>query len=119
MYKSYSSPKNFHGREELGVYRTRTPNGHLCVNLIALLIRSRIISKMRSSVLQKKYSEEKMLLELYKLRNVVLQDGKKNTMEITRKQKEMTGCFGIKPEYVPTFLKSQGRRCLYYSSRSL
>ncbi|MEM0135685.1 MAG: hypothetical protein QXU18_10770 [Thermoplasmatales archaeon] len=62
-----------------------------------------------SSVLSeysKRDSVEKMLLELHKLRKVVLQDGKETTTEITRKKKEILKCFGIKPEHVPTFLKS-------------
>ena len=56
--------------------------------------------------LLKKYSVEKMLLELHKLRKVILQDGKEITTEITRKQKEILESLGIKPEHVPTFLKS-------------
>ena len=51
-------------------------------------------------------SVEKMLLELHKLRKVILQDGKEITTEITRKQKEILESLGIKPEHVPTFLKS-------------
>ena len=37
----------------------------------------------------------KMLLELHKIRKVILQDGK-----------EILSGFSIKPEHVPTFLKS-------------
>ena len=61
---------------------------------------------MRSSGLLKKYSVEKMLLELHRLSKVILQDGKEITTEITRKQKEILESIGIKPEHVPTFLKS-------------
>ena len=80
--------------------------GEMLVNLIAIAIRSRILAYMRSSGLLKKYSVEKMLLELHKLRKVILQDGKEITTEITRKQKEILESLGIKPEHVPTFLKS-------------
>ena len=76
------------------------------VNLIAIAIRSRILAYMRSSGLLKKYSVEKMLLELHKLRKVILNGGKEITTEITRKQKEILGSLGIKPEHVPTFLKN-------------
>ena len=61
---------------------------------------------MRSSGLLKKYSVEKMLLELHRLSKVILQDGKEITTEITRKQKEILESIGIRPEHVPTFLKS-------------
>ena len=44
---------------------------------------------MRSSGLLKRYSVEKMILELDKLRKVILHDGKEITTEITRKQKEI------------------------------
>ena len=76
------------------------------VNLIAIAIRSRILAYMRSSGLLKKYSVEKMLLELHRLRKVILQDGKEITTETTRKQKEILESIGIRPEHVPTFLKS-------------
>ncbi len=76
------------------------------VQIIALAIRSRVLADMRSSGLLKKYSVEKMFLELHKLRKVILHDGKEITTEITRKQKEILGTFGIMPEHVPTFLKS-------------
>ena len=76
------------------------------VNLIAIDIRSRILAYMRSSALLKRYSVEKMILELRKLRKGILHDGKEITTEITRKQKEILESPGIKPEHVPTFLKS-------------
>ena len=76
------------------------------MNLIAIDIRSRILAYMRSSGLLKRYSVEKMILELHKLRKVILQDGREITTEITRKQKEILESLGIKPEHVPTFLKS-------------
>lgn len=104
--KLFLSSKTFTGGEPLRVHSMETLKGHMFVNLIALAIRSHILADMRLSGLQKKYSVEKMLLELHKLRKVILQDGKDITTEITRKQKEILGAFNIKPEYVPTFLKS-------------
>ena len=47
-----------------------------------------------------------MLLELHKLRKVILNDGKEITTEITRRQKEILEPPGIKLEHVTTFLKS-------------
>lgn len=61
---------------------------------------------MRSSGLLKKYSVGKMLLELHKIRKVILQDGKEITTEITRKQRDILAAFEVKPEHVPTFLKN-------------
>ena len=63
--------------------------GEMYVNLIAIAIRSRILAYMRSSGMLKRYSVEKMILELHKLKKVILQDGREITTEITRKQKEI------------------------------
>ena len=80
--------------------------GEMFVNLISIAIRSKILAYMRSSGLLKKYSVENMILELHKLRKVILNDGREITTEMTRKQKEILESLGIKPEHVPTFLKS-------------
>ena len=104
--KLFMSSKTFTGGEPLRVHGIDALRGEMFVNLISIAIRSRILAYMRSSGLLKKYSVEKMLLELHKLRKVILQDGKEITTEITRKQKEILESLGIKPEHVPTFLKS-------------
>ncbi|MEM0134947.1 MAG: hypothetical protein QXU18_06940 [Thermoplasmatales archaeon] len=106
MEKLFLLSKSYSGGEPLRVHNMETLSGHLFVNLITMAIRIMIINDMRSSGLLKKYSIEIMLLELHKLRKVVLQYGKEITTEITGKQKEILECFGIKPEHVPTFLKS-------------
>lgn len=55
---------------------------------------------------RKRDSVEKMLLELHKIRKVMLQDCKEITTELTGKQKEILESFGIRPEHVPTFLEN-------------
>ena len=104
--KLFMSSKTFTGGGPLMVHGMDVLRGEMFVNLIAIAIRSRILAYMRSSGLLKKYSVEKMLLELHKLSKVILQDGKEITTEITRKQKEILESIGIKPEHLPTFLKS-------------
>ena len=104
--KLFMSSKTFTGGEPVRVHGIDALRGEMFVDLISIAIRSRILAYMRSSGLLKKYSVEKMLLELHKLRKVILQDGKEITTEITRKQKEILESLGIKPEHVPTFLKS-------------
>ena len=104
--KLFMSSKTFTGGEPLRVHGMDALRGEMFVNLIAIAIRSRILEYMRSSGLLKKYSVEKMLLELHKLRKVILNDGKEITTEITRKQKEILESLGIRPEHVPTFLKN-------------
>ena len=102
----FISSKTFTEGEPLRVHGMDALRGEMLVNLIAIAIRSRILEYMRSSGLLKKYSVEKMLLELHKLRKVILQDGNKITTEITMKPKEILESIGIRPEPVPTFLKS-------------
>ena len=104
--KLFMSSKTFTGGEPLRVHGMDALRGEMFVNLIAIAIRSRILAYMRSSGMLKRYSVEKMILELHKLRKVILQDGREITTEITRKQKEILESLGIKPEHVPTFLKS-------------
>ena len=58
-------------------------------NLISIAIGFSISACMKSSGLLKKYSVEKMALELQKLKNVILQDGREITTEITRKRMEI------------------------------
>jgi hypothetical protein len=100
------SSRTVTGGEPLRVHGMDALRGEMFVNLIAIAIRFRILEYMRSSGLLKKYSLEMILLELHKLRKVILNGGRKITTEITRKQKEILESLGIKPEHVPTFLKS-------------
>ena len=100
------SSRTFTGGEPLRVHGMDALRGELFVNLIAIAIRFRILEYMKLSGLLKKYSIEKMLLELHKLRKVILNGGKEITTEITRKQKEILESLGIRPEHVPTFLKN-------------
>ncbi|MEM3860673.1 MAG: hypothetical protein QW478_14970 [Candidatus Micrarchaeaceae archaeon] len=104
--KLFLLSKNYSGGEPLRIHNMETLNGHLFVNLITMAIRTMIINDMRSSRLLKKYSMEKMFLELHKLRKVVPQYGKEITTEITRKQREILECIAIKAEQVTSFLKS-------------
>ena len=83
------SSRTFTGGEPLRIHGMEALRGEMFVNLIAIAIRFRILEYMRSSGLLKKYSIEKMLLELHKLRKVILNGGKEITTEITRKQKEI------------------------------
>ncbi len=103
--KLFLSSKSFLGAEPLRVHSMETLRGVLFLNLVSLAIRSTILKYMRQSKLIEKYSIEKMFLELHKIRKVVLEN-KEITTEITRKQKEILESFGIKPEHVPTFMKS-------------
>ncbi len=83
------------GGESLWVHGMDALKGEMIMNLIAITDRYRILRYMRPSGLLKKYSVEKMLLELYKFSKVILQDKKEITTEITRRQKEILESMGI------------------------
>lgn len=76
------------------------------VNIVTIAIRTRILAYIGSSGLLKRYSLEKTVLELRKLRKVSLHDGNEITTEMTGKQPEILESLGIKPGHGPTFVNS-------------
>ncbi len=97
------------GYFSMSVYRVHsleTLRGILFVNIVALAIRSAILTEMKKTDLGSRYSIEKILLELHKVRKVKLQNGKEIMTEITRKERDIIEKFSIKSEHVPTFLTS-------------
>ena len=93
--KLFVQYKAFTGGESFRVHGMEALKGEMIMNLIAITDRYRILRYMRPSGLLKKYSVEKMLLELYKFSKVILQDKKEITTEITRRQKEILESMGI------------------------
>ena len=89
MEKLFKSSKTFTGGEPVKVRGMDAPIGERFVNSIAFALRSRILTYMRSSGLLEKYSVEKTLLELHRLRNVILRSSKEITTGITRKRKDI------------------------------
>ena len=104
--KLFLSSKSFLGADPLRVHSMETLKGHMFVNIVSLVIRSWLLAEMKKTDLAERYSIEKMLLELHKLRKVRLQNGREITTEITRKQREILEKFSIRSEHVPTFLTS-------------
>ena len=73
----------------LRVRNESTLKGLVLVFFISLIIRSSLVKRMNDSGLSKKYSVEKMLLELEKLSMVKLSDGSIMETERTARQKEI------------------------------
>ena len=76
--KLFMSSKTFTGGEPVRVHGIDALRGEMFVDLISIAIRSRILAYMRSSGLLKKYSVDKMILELHKLRKVILHDERRS-----------------------------------------
>ena len=104
--KLFLSSKSYLCAEPLRVHSLETLRGILFVNIVALAIRSAILTEMKKTDLASRYSIEKILLELHKVRKVKLQNGKEIMTEITRKERDIIEKFSIKSEHVPTFLTS-------------
>ena len=104
--KLYLFSKSFLGAEPLRVHGLETLKGNLFVNIVSLAIRSAILNEMKKTDLANRYSIEKILLELHKVRKVKLQNGKEIMTEITKKERDIIEKFSIKSEHVPTFLTS-------------
>lgn len=71
------------------VRKESTIRGMLFIFFISLIIRKAIMRGMISSGLMKKYSLERMLLELEKLHVIEDQNGNLTELERTRKQKDI------------------------------
>jgi len=71
------------------------------VNFIALILRHKLLKIMLDSGLTKKYSVEKLFLELSKIRKIVLANGKEIVSEITKKQREIMESLNVAIDYVP------------------
>ncbi|EQD39445.1 transposase, IS4 family protein, partial [mine drainage metagenome] len=73
----------------LRVRKLSTVRGTIFVLFIALILRSMIVNTMNLSGLIKKYSVERMFLELEKLQIIKKDDGSFEELERTRKQREI------------------------------
>ena len=105
-YVVFLSSKSFLGAEPLRLHGLETLRGNLFVNIVSLAIRSAILTQMKKTDLANRYSMEKILLELHKIRKLTLQNGKEIMTEITKKERDIIEKFSIKLEHVPTFLTS-------------
>ncbi|MGC9124060.1 MAG: IS1634 family transposase, partial [Thermoplasmata archaeon] len=95
------SLKSYLGARPIMVQSIESLNGLLFINFIALILRQKLLKMMYDSKLSKKYSVEKLLLELSKIRKIVLANGKEVTSEITKKQREIMESLNISADCVP------------------
>ena len=71
------------------VHKTSVAKGMIFVNFLALILRFRLLRMLKSSGLIEEYSIPKLILELSKIKRVVLADGKTITTEVSKKQREI------------------------------
>jgi transposase len=63
--------------------------GYLFIAFLALILRMKLMRLMINAELNKRYSVEGLLIELEKIKIMILPDGEKITTEITKKQREI------------------------------
>jgi len=69
--------------------------GYLFACFISLIMRMKLMRMMKDSELLSKYSVEAVLLELEKIRLMILPDGQKVMTELTKRQREILGALGV------------------------
>ena len=87
--KGFCNLKNEIKTLPLNTQKESTTRGFLFMSFLSLIIRMRLLNRMKSTGLLKKYTIEKMLLELEKLRKVQLSNNKIIVTEMTSKQKNI------------------------------
>jgi transposase len=81
-----------------GVHKDATLKGLMFINMIALILRMKIMNILKQNNLIKTYSFEKMILQLEKMKAVVLDNGQVIYSEITKKQREILEPFDAVPK---------------------
>ncbi len=79
----------------LRVQKSLVVKGMIFVNFLALILRFRLLRMLKSSGLMGEYSIPKLILELSKVKRVVLADGERVTTEVTRRQREIVERLGL------------------------
>ena len=76
--------KSYLGSKPLRIQSIETLNALFFINFIALILKHRLLKIMFEKELLKKYSLEKLMLEILKIRKIILVNGKKVVSEITK-----------------------------------
>jgi transposase len=87
--KGFCNLKNEIKTLPLNTQKESTTRGFLFMSFLSLILRMRLLNRMKNTGLLKKYTIEKMLLELEKLRKVQLSNDKIIVTEMTSKQKNI------------------------------
>ncbi len=87
--KLYDCLKNEDGQHRLRTGNDSSAQGRFFLNFIALILRSELDKKMRTSKLRNRMTTARLLDELGKIKSVTTTSGKDILLEITKKQREL------------------------------
>jgi len=79
-------------------HKDTTLKGLMFVSLLALIIRMKIMNELKKADMSKNYGFEKMMLQLEKIKAVVMDNGQVFYSEITKKQRELLNVFNAVPK---------------------
>jgi len=93
--KHFDQFKNWLHFYRLRTHSIKTSEGKLFIGFIALIIRSSMLNRLRNNEATKKLTFEKVLIELKKIRSVIMSDLSENLMTLTKTQKNILEVFNV------------------------
>ena len=93
--KMFKALKNDISGIPLRVHKTSVARGIIFVNFLALILRFKLLRMLKSSNLIRDYSIPKLILEMSKIKRVILADGNTITTEISKTQREIIKKLGL------------------------
>ena len=79
----------------LRTHSIKTSEGKLFIGFIALIIRSNMLNRLKNNEEAKKLTFDKALIELKKIRSVIMSDTSENLMTLTKTQKNILEVFNV------------------------
>lgn len=93
--KAFFDLKNNLDFRRLRTHSGKTTEGKIFVGFLALIMRSYILSKIKASKATERYSIEKVLLELKKIKVINMADGRQILSVLTKTQKDVLSSLGL------------------------
>jgi transposase len=94
--KHFDQFKNWLDFYRLRTHNIKTTEGKVFIGFIALIIRSNMLNRLKNNETTKKLTFEKVLIELKKIRTVIMSDMSENLMTLTKTQKSILDVFKVK-----------------------
>jgi len=96
--KNFHQLKNGLDFRRFKTHWNKTTDGKMFVGFLALILRTCMLSILRNTPDTKKFTFEKILIELTKMRIIRTQSGKNTPFTLTKKQKDIIRALNIKDD---------------------
>jgi transposase len=93
--KHFDQFKNWIDFYRLRTHNTQTTEGKIFIGFIALIIRSNMLYRLKNNETTKKLTFEKILIELRKIKAVIMSDRSENLITLTKTQKNILEVFNV------------------------